>query len=41
MPTVPIMPGTSSLRTTTMWADGGTSTMWSSMPTMRGASCLP
>jgi hypothetical protein len=41
VPTLPIIPGTSALRTTSMWLDGGTSTMCSSMPTMRGAACFP
>src|SRR5439155_849515 len=40
-PTAPIIPGRSSLRTTSMWRDGGRSTMWSSIPTMRGCSLRP
>ena len=30
VPTTPIMPGRSSLRTTSMWSAGGTSIVWSS-----------
>ena len=41
VPTIPITPGRSSLRTTSMWADGGTSTWWSSTMTMRGSVCRP
>ena len=40
VPTRPIIPGVSSLRTTSMWLDGGRSTMWSSMATMRGRVLL-
>ena len=36
-----IMPGTSSLRTTSMWSAGGTSTEWSSTITMRGSDRRP
>ena len=38
VPTMPITPGRSSLRTTSMWSAGGTSTAWSSIITMR---CSP
>ena len=37
VPTAPIMPARSSLRTTTMWGAGGTSTVWSSIMTSRGS----
>ena len=37
VPTTPIMPARSSLRTTTMWGAGGTSTTWSSTITSRGS----
>ncbi len=41
VPTIPITPGRSSLRTTSMWVDGGTSTMCSSTMTMRGSVRSP
>ena len=40
-PTTPIIPGRSSLRTTSMWADGGTSTEWSSTLTTLGSTRVP
>ena len=40
VPTRPIMPGVSSLCTTSMWRAGGRSTVCSSMPTMRGRLLL-
>ena len=40
-PTTPIMPGRSSLRTTSMCSDGGTSTVWSSTRTIRGSERGP
>ena len=39
VPTRPITPGRSSLRTKTMWGDGGTSTVWPS--TMHQAGLGP
>ncbi len=41
VPTIPITPGRSSLRTTSMCSDGGTSTRWSSTTTMRGSVRSP
>ena len=41
VPTMPIMPGRSSLRTTSMCGDGGTSTTWSSTITIRGSVRSP
>ena len=41
VPTIPITPGRSSLRTTIMCADGGTSTRWSSTTTIRGSVRRP
>ena len=41
VPTIPITPGRSSLRTTSMWVDGGTSTTCSSTMTMRGSVRSP
>ena len=41
VPTRPMTPGLSSLRTTSMWSAGGTSTAWSSTITIRGLACSP
>src|SRR5580658_3021278 len=41
VPTTPIIPGRSSLRITSMWGDGATSTEWSSTITTRGSLCDP
>ena len=41
VPTRPMTPGRSSLRTNTMWGDGGTSTVWPSTSTSRGSERRP
>ena len=41
VPTMPIMPGRSSLRTTSMCEDGATSTRWSSTITILGSVWSP
>ena len=41
VPTTPIIPGRSSLRTTSMLVAGGTSVVWSSSVTMRGSPRRP
>ena len=41
VPTTPMTPGRSSLRTTSMCSEGGTSTTCSSTITIRGSVCTP